>query len=65
MLSAQVVREFQTEAAELTREGLLSELRLPAASGGSQRLQSRPVLERKVKSCNQGCASAGPVPRGL
>lgn len=36
MLSAQVVHEFQTEAAELTHEGLLSELRLPAASGRRQ-----------------------------
>lgn len=65
MLQAQVVHEFQAEAAELTREGPLSQLRLPAASGGSPAERSRPVLERKVKSCKEGSASAGPVPRGL
>lgn len=62
MLSAQVVREFHTEAADLTLEGCLSELRPLQPPGEARRPQSRTVWEREVKSCKQGSTSAVPIP---
>lgn len=62
MLSAQVAREFQTEAAVLTREGLCSQpsAEAPCSLGGG-----RAAAEQARASGNQGSTSAAPVPRGL
>lgn len=72
MLSAQVVHEFQTAAAELTREGLLSEqgpqsacLGLSAAPGGSRPAAEQACARKEGRPRDQGSTSAVRVPGGL